>query len=241
MTRKKEVDEDIYIASFDIGKVNFAYCIEKCSLKDIKRRTETTIDEMCSKGKIEIIDNVRLVSFPKNIVTRRRGPRKGTTYKPSGKYTFESLLLFLEERKTFWNKCHIFVIEQQMSQNKEGLKISYHLEAYFKTCYGTFKEVVLFPSYHKTQVFEAEKWINLDPLTRKTDKYGKPFYTKMSYNNRKKSCIIKALEILEQRHDTDTIWKLERSQKKMICVTLFVNFKLINGYIYLKNKRYSTK
>ncbi len=56
---------------------------------------------MCSKGKIEIIDNVRLVSFPKNIVTRRRGPRKGTTYKPSGKYTFESLLLFLEERKTF--------------------------------------------------------------------------------------------------------------------------------------------
>ncbi len=74
--KKKEVDEDIYIASFDIGKVNFAYCIEKCSLKDIKRRTETTIDEMCSKGKIEIIDNVRLVSFPKNIVTRRRGPQK---------------------------------------------------------------------------------------------------------------------------------------------------------------------
>ncbi len=30
---------------------------------------------MVSKGKIEIIDNVRLVSFPKNIVTRRRGPR----------------------------------------------------------------------------------------------------------------------------------------------------------------------
>ncbi len=47
------------------------------------------------------------------------------------------------------------------------------------------KKLVLFPSYHKTQVFEAEKWINLDPLTRKTDKYGKPFYTKMSYNNRK--------------------------------------------------------
>ncbi len=101
-----------------------------------------------------------------------------------------------------------------MSQNKKVLKYHIHLEAYFKTCYGTFKEVVLFPSYHKTQVFEAEKWINLDPLTRKTDKYGKPFYTKMSYNNRKKSCIIKALEILEQRHDTDTIWKLERSQKK---------------------------
>ncbi len=98
--KKKEVDEDIYIASFDIGKVNFAYCIEKCSLKDIKRRTETTIDEMCLK-KIEIIDNVRLVSFPKNIVTRRRGPRKGTTYKPSGKYTFESFIVFRRTNKLF--------------------------------------------------------------------------------------------------------------------------------------------
>ncbi len=62
--------------------------------KRYKKKAETTIDEMCSKGKIEIIDNVRLVSFPKNIVTRRRGPRKGTTYKPSGKYTFESLYCF---------------------------------------------------------------------------------------------------------------------------------------------------
>ncbi len=72
-----------------LEKVNFAYCIEKCLLKDIKRRTETTIDEMCSKGKIEIIDNVLgLFLIPKNIVTRRRGPRKRTTYKPSGKYYF---------------------------------------------------------------------------------------------------------------------------------------------------------
>ncbi len=106
--KKKEVDEDIYIASFDIGKVNFAYCIENCSLKDIKRRTETTIDEMCSKGKIEIIDNVRLVSFPKNIVTRRRVPEKEQLINHR-KYTLKSLLLFLEERKTFWNKCHILL------------------------------------------------------------------------------------------------------------------------------------
>ncbi len=74
--KKKEVDEDIYIASFDIGKVNFAYCIEKCSLKDIKRRTETTIDEMCSKGKIEIIDNVRLVSFQKILLQEEEVPEK---------------------------------------------------------------------------------------------------------------------------------------------------------------------
>ncbi len=76
------------------------------------------------------------------------------------------------------------------------------------------KKLFYFLHITKHKFLRPNKWINLDPLTRKTDKYGKPFYTKMSYNNRKKSCIIKALEILEQRHDTDTIWKLERSQKK---------------------------
>ncbi len=31
---------------------------------------------MCSKGKIEIIDNVRLVSFPKNIGIKEEVPEK---------------------------------------------------------------------------------------------------------------------------------------------------------------------
>ncbi len=69
----------------------------------------------------------------------------------------------------------------------------------------------------------------------------KPFYTKMSYNNRKKSCIIKALEILEQRHDTDTIWKLERSQKKDDMCDVICQLQAYKWLIYLKNKRYSTK
>ena len=179
-------------------------------MKDIaQKKSETTIEDMCSKGIIETIDNVRLVSFPKDLIIRRRGPRKGTSYRPSGKYMFESLLVFLEQRKNFWNKCHIFVIEQQMSQNKESLKISYHLEAYFKTCYGTFKEVVLFPSYHKTQVFQNEEWKRSDPLTRRAERFER-----VSYAKRKKACIDKALEILNQREDQNTIWKLDRSQKR---------------------------
>jgi hypothetical protein len=197
-----KVNDEIFIASFDIGKVNFAFCIEKCLLEDIgQKKKDTTIEEMCSKGIIETIDNVRLVSFPKDLIMRRRGPRKGTTYRPSGKYAFESLLVFLEQRKHLWNKCHIFVIEQQMSQNKEGLKISYHLEAYFKTCYGTFKEVVLFPSFHKTHVFQSGQSC-------------KNVFEKISYSKRKKACVDKAFEILNQRKDQDTIWKLERSQKR---------------------------
>jgi hypothetical protein len=194
----KEMDDsDIYIASFDIGKVNFAFCIEKCLPSDIVN--ENSINEMCSKGTIVTVDNVRLVSFPKNNVVRRFGTRKGTSYRPSGRYCFESLLEFLEKRKSLWNKCHMFVIEKQMKQNPESLKISYHLEAYFKTCYGTFKEVVLFPSYHKTQVFEEKE-------------DGK--YKKLSYSKRKKACVKKALEILESRQDQETICKLEKSKKK---------------------------
>ncbi len=38
--------------------------------------TETTIDEMCSKGKIEIIDNVRLVSFQKILYKKKRSQKR---------------------------------------------------------------------------------------------------------------------------------------------------------------------
>ncbi len=36
--KKKEVDEDIYIASFDIGKSKFCILYRKCSLKDMKKK-----------------------------------------------------------------------------------------------------------------------------------------------------------------------------------------------------------
>ncbi|CCV02460.1 RuvC-like Holliday junction resolvase [Armadillidium vulgare iridescent virus] len=192
-----KINDDIYIASFDIGKINFAYCIEKTSIADLQ--SSTSVDDMCLKGSLISIDNVRLVSYPKKSpVIRQRGPRKGTSYKPSGRYTFDLLFTFLEERKEQWNRCHIFVIEQQMNQNKEGQKISYHLEAYFKTIYGLFKEVLLFPSYHKTQVFQ-------DPEEK---------YKKISYSKRKKACIDKATNILQSRDDQTTICKLERSKKR---------------------------
>ncbi len=50
-----------------------------------------------------------------------------------------------------------------------------------------------------------------------------------------------ALEILEQRHDTDTIWKLERSQKKDDMCDVICQLQAYKWLYYLKNKRYSTK
>ncbi len=127
-----------------------------------------------------------------------------------------------------------------MSQNKEGLKISYHLEAYLKHVMEHLKKLFYFLHITKHK-FLRPKNVLIRSAYKKTDNMENPFYTKMSYNNRKKSCIIKALEILEQRHDTDTIWKLERSQKKDDMCDVICQLQAINGYIYLKNKRYSTK
>ncbi len=44
--------------------------------KRYKKKDRTTIDEMCSKGKIEIIDNVRLVSFQKILLQEEEVPEK---------------------------------------------------------------------------------------------------------------------------------------------------------------------
>lgn len=190
-------NDEIYIASFDIGKINFAYCVERTSIHDLQNAS--SINDVCLRGSVIEIDNVRLVEFPKKSpVIRQRGPRKGTSYRPSGRYTFDVLLAFLYERRELWDKCHIFVIEQQVNQNKEGQKISYHLEAYLKTCYGSFKEVLLFPSYFKTQVFQSFEHR----------------FQKQSYKDRKQTCVVKATSILESRQDKETIHILERSKKK---------------------------
>ncbi len=47
------------------------------------------------------------------------------------------------------------------------------------------KKLFYFLHITKHKFLRPKKWINLDPLTRKTDKYGKPFYTKNVVHNRK--------------------------------------------------------
>lgn len=185
-----------YIASFDIGKKNFAFCVEEIpqstlnqtlfngipiskrynpdgTCTDIVRKH---IESIYSQGKIVLLENHDI-----------------TVGSLDAKKNFDKKYLLnmnkiLDCYKPYWDKCYLIIIEQQMEFSKKKLnmmaiKLAQHLYSYFVFQYADFKEIIIFPAYHKTQILGAPKTL------RKKDK------------GRKKWAVKEALDILEIRND----------------------------------------
>lgn len=193
----------MHIASFDIGKVNFAFCIEKVdplkfpktTIPKVKRYTsdglvtpefEQVLDEVCSEGEVVLYKNVNL-----------------TTESPGTKYLDDTVFLnmykVLDTYESEFEKCEIIIIEQQMSFgmkkiNTMALKLGQHCRSYFLYKYRDTKQIIEFPAYHKTQVLGAGK------------KLTKPM--------RKKWSVQKCADILLQRGDTATLDILSEAGKR---------------------------
>jgi hypothetical protein len=120
----------------------------------------------------------------------------------------------LDKYKEYWEKCDIFLIEEQMSfgkkLNKMAVKLAQHCYSYFTFNYGRFKTIVEFPAYHKTQVLGAPK------VEGKPYKSGKKRYKAMEKTDRKKWSVEKCIEILTCRGEIDIIEKMteKRGRKK---------------------------
>lgn len=178
------LDREILIASFDIGKKNFAFCIERTNPKklanlDIGKRKKLltneyfrTIDEVCGDGELILFKNTNLTI----------GTSKKSYIDPE---LFHNMTDCLDEYRSYWNDCSIFIVEQQMSfgnrRNTMAIKLGQHCYSYFVINYGRSRIVIDFPSYHKTKVLNAP-----------------PYLTKYQ---RKKWSTVRAKEILEQRGD----------------------------------------
>lgn len=193
------------IASFDIGKVNFAFCIEQVdekklslikSIPKVKRYNkesgtvtpefEPIIDSVCCEGEIILHKNVNLTAGC-----------KGETYLDN--VIFLNMYKVLDEHSTDFEKCDIIIIEQQMSFgmkkiNTMALKLGQHCRSYFIYKYRDSKEVIEFPAYHKTQVLGAGK--------------------KLSKPERKKWSVNKCANIMLQRGDLDTLEILSEASKR---------------------------
>lgn len=225
-------EDKIWLASFDIGKVNFAFYIEEMdrrelmNLKNIpklKRYKPTglptpefkeVLDSVCINGKTILFKNTDITQNSKK-----------------GKYLdaeiFHNLTELLDNNKEYWDKCEAFIIEQQMSfgnkRNTMALKLGQHCYSYFNIIYGRFKSVVEFPSYHKTQILGA-------PKLQKTTKTGKVSYVAIPKPQRKKWSVKKAIEILEERGEKDVLSTLTTVKKKddlADCLTQLSAFKYL--------------
>ena len=93
-------------------------------------------------------------------------------------------------------------------RNTMALKLGQHCYSYFCIKYRDFKDVLEFPSYHKTQVLQAPKKFG---KIKKKYKNGK---TKMIKDNHKKWSIRVAKEILELKSDEKHLDILDKMKKK---------------------------
>lgn len=184
----------MWIASFDIGKKNFAFCIEEVRVNELEGiRSKTTLKERYYKdgtstaefgnvlsqvyrsGHLVLLDNIDL------------------TYDCDGSKYIDPRLFVnmnheLDKYKHYWNKCTSIIIEQQMGFGKKrnymALKLGQHCFSYFVFHYSNFKTIIEFPSYNKTKILGAPK--------------------KISKYQRKIWAVQKAIEILSCRMDVST-------------------------------------
>ena len=216
------------IASFDIGKKNFAFIIEKVDITKINQIQNVPVknryikDGTPSKDFSKLLDE--LYTCSEVILLRNLDITDGCDPK---KYFDPRLFInmqdVLDEYREYWDKCDAFIVEQQMSfgrkkNNSMAVKLGQHCQSYFLVNYRDFKNTIEFPAYHKTQILGAPK------CERKT----KP--------GRKKWAIKKAMEILHLRNDTETLSqvKLKKKQDDMSdCLLMTITFSYL---FFIDNK-----
>ena len=205
------------VASFDIGKKNFAFCIEEFDKKNLigienipaGRRynadgtltpeMEELLQRVFSNGKIILHANVDL--------TKNCDPKQKLDPE-----TFHNMTDVLDEYTHEWDSCDCFIIEEQMAfgkkLNKMAVKLGQHCYSYFAIRHGRDKRVFEFPAYHKTQVLGAPK------IEGKPYKSGKTRYKAMEKPQRKAWSVKKALEILTSREETEYLDQMRSVRKR---------------------------
>ena len=230
----------VWIASFDIGKKNFSFYIEEFDITNIKKIQilpynerynddgsittlfEPILSELCKEGKRILIEN--------HDITTDCDQKSYLDPK-----IFHNMNDLLDKYQDYWDKCDTFVIEKQMSfgktHNTMALKLGQHCWSYFSIHYGRSKELVEFPAYYKTQILGSIK-------DKKVTKTGKVTYKAVDKPKRKKWCIQKGLDILNDRSDKDTIQIITKSKKKddlcdVICqLQSFKILKYVDDYTF---------
>ena len=206
------------IASFDIGKKNFAFYIEEfepetlSSLQNINVRNRYNLDQSPTTEMAELLRSIYLngkTILHKNLDLTKNCDKK-LNLDPE---TFYNMNDVLDEYSEYWDECDIFLVEQQMQfgkgkRNPMAQKLGQHCYSYFTFKYGRNKKVIEFPAYYKTQVLGAPK-INVGNY-----KNGNIKWKGMSKPERKKWSVAKAKEILEERGELDVLQGIKTVAKK---------------------------
>lgn len=211
-----DANNNIWIASFDIGKLNFAFYIEELNKKElinlpfISKTKRYNQDGTFTEEFSEIVNKV--TNNGKTILFKNTNLTEGCDKKSYlDQNIFHNMTDLLDDYGDYWDNCSIFIIEKQMSfgkrHNTMAIKLGQHCWSYFSFKYSRFKEIIEFPAYYKTIILGAKK-------TQKQCKNGKIKYLSMDKTKRKKWCVETALNILKKRNDLETIYNIKQVKKK---------------------------
>lgn len=205
----------VYIASFDIGKKNFAFYVENLPSDEIEGWNKNKVpvknryykDGTMTEEWKSIVDEICFSGEP--VLSKNYDLTEGEDIKTINRTVYNNMYKVLDLHKDIWEKCSYFVIEKQMSwaksHNTMALKLGQHCYSYFCMNYK-HSTILEFPAYHKTQVLGAEKI--------QTERNGVVKYKSMDKPSRKKWAVEKALEIVSSRGDTVLLELFSESKKK---------------------------
>ena len=149
-------ESTIWLASFDIGKKNFAFYIEEVnvnafeSIENIPRTCRYFKDGTCTTEFQQVIRDVSLNGrriLLENVDLTRDTDRK----KYLDPKVFVRMTELLDSYRDYWQHCTSFIIEQQMSfgnkRNSMAVKLGQHCYSYFLIMFSTFKTPLEFPRF----------------------------------------------------------------------------------------------
>ncbi len=233
----------IRVASFDIGKKNFAFCIEEFSTTSFNNLshelTEThNPDGSCTPMFEEFLKNIfkngkilehQNINLTVGVQDKKNSVEIGI---------FLNMKNVLNSFSEILDTCDIILIEEQMSFGKRlnltAVKLAQHLYSFFlfSNKMTEIPEIVIIPAYQKTQI------LGLAREKKGMLKSGKGWkYKAVSPYVRKQWAVKKALEICSLRNDKETEKRIQNSRKKddlsdVICqLQAFKYLRYISGEI----------
>lgn len=231
--------DNILVASIDIGKKNFAFCIEQFDKKELetikninsaKRYLENGLPTENMNNILETIyNNGNIVLYDNVDLTANCDPKKKLDPE-----TFYNMNDILDKYTEYWDKCSVIIIEEQMSfgrkLNKMAMKLGQHCYSYFTFRYGRFKTIIEFPAYYKTQILGAPK------VEGKPYKSGKKRWKAMEKPQRKKWSVEKAIEILTSRGELDILESLTTAKKRDDLADVLVQLQAYKYLAFIEKK-----
>jgi len=186
------------IASFDIGKKNFAFTVADIDLdklkkiKNIPKKDRYNVDGTCTKEFASILHKIYKSG---DVLLLSNNDLTGDTNKKLylDPKIYHNLIELMKKYESLWDKVDIFLLELQMSFkgkiNTMALKICQTVYTYLLMTYGRFKIYIEFKAFYKGQV------LGMNKLEHKNKK-GVVKYKSLPKIDQKKWSVKMAAEIL---------------------------------------------